>query len=346
MKILAIRMKNLASMEGSNEIDFTKEPLSSAGIFAITGPMGAGKSTLLDAVCLALYAKTPRYAAGRAAGVEVDELNPGDPRGILRKGTGEGFAEVDFVGIDNKKYRATWIVKRARNKADGAFQKDTLSIKDIDSNITIASLKSEACKEIERLVGLSFEQFTRSVLLAQGDFTAFLKADNNDKASLLERLTATSIYSKISQQVYNNHRNAQAAVDHLKSELRFVDILSEEQVGSLKEKQLTIAKDIESIQQQLNQLLSSIQWQQKKIELNQHKKSAQESVTVSRQLRIDSADRINTLRLVEEVQKIRPDYEQHAYLEQQGKVQSEQLQHAIVSLTDLNASLEKMDRSI
>src|SRR6478735_1695864 len=240
MKILAIRMKNLASMEGSNEIDFTKEPLSSAGIFAITGPMGAGKSTLLDAVCLALYAKTPRYAAGRAAGVEVDELNPGDPRGILRKGTGEGFAEVDFVGIDNKKYRATWIVKRARNKADGAFQKDTLSIKDIDSNITIASLKSEACKEIERLVGLSFEQFTRSVLLAQGDFTAFLKADNNDKASLLEKLTGTNIYSKISQQVFNNYKTAQASIDQLTAQLNVVEILTEEQIELHKAEQQQI----------------------------------------------------------------------------------------------------------
>src|SRR6478752_1702679 len=117
MKILAIRIKNLASLDRITEIDFTSEPLCSAGIFAITGPTGAGKSTILDALCLALYAKTPRYTQGKEPGIEVNELNQGDVRGILRNGTGDGYAEVDFIGIDEKKYRARWAVKRARNKA-------------------------------------------------------------------------------------------------------------------------------------------------------------------------------------------------------------------------------------
>src|SRR3546814_19248764 len=104
MKILAIRIKNLASLEGVTEIDFTQEPLCSAGIFAITGPTGAGKSTILDALCLALYAKTPRYAQAREIGIEITDvpgstINPNNVRATLRDGTPDGHAEIDFVGL-------------------------------------------------------------------------------------------------------------------------------------------------------------------------------------------------------------------------------------------------------
>src|SRR6202012_3650894 len=119
MKILIIRIKNLASLEGVTEIDFSQEPLFSAGIFAITGPTGAGKSTILDALCLALYAKTPRYKQAES-GIEIKDvqgsmISQGDVRGILRDGTADGFAEVEFVGVDQQYYRATWSVRRARN---------------------------------------------------------------------------------------------------------------------------------------------------------------------------------------------------------------------------------------
>ena len=112
MKILAIRLKNLASLAGPFEIDFTAEPLASAGLFAITGPTGAGKSTLLDALCLALFGAVPRLSnTGRDAKVpDADgEVATGDPRTLLRRGTGEGYAEVDFVGIDGRRYRARWV---------------------------------------------------------------------------------------------------------------------------------------------------------------------------------------------------------------------------------------------
>ncbi len=129
MRILAIRGENLASLEGTFAVDFTAEPLDRAGLFAITGPTGAGKTTLLDALCLALFATTPRVkgAEGRR-GHEVgrsDDPNRilnRDPRGILRRGTGQGFAEVEFVGTDSNRYVARWSVRRARGRADGKLQ--------------------------------------------------------------------------------------------------------------------------------------------------------------------------------------------------------------------------------
>src|SRR5690606_18872199 len=167
MKILAIRIKNLASLEGTAEIDFTQEPLCSAGILAITGPTGAGKSTILDALCLALYAKTPRYVQARETGIEIADvqgssINQSDVRAILRDGTADGYAEVDFVGIDCQRYRANWNVRRARNQAAGSLQQATTTLKNLSTGHDIGGRKTELLAEIIRLVGLNYEQFIRS----------------------------------------------------------------------------------------------------------------------------------------------------------------------------------------
>ena len=118
MRILAIRGKNLASLSSAFEVSFEHGPLASAGLFAITGPTGAGKSTLLDALCLALYERTPRLSRATARGVTVPDVAaetvaPSDPRTLLRRGAGEGFAEVDFAGSDGRSYRARWSVRRS-----------------------------------------------------------------------------------------------------------------------------------------------------------------------------------------------------------------------------------------
>ena len=200
MKILAIRLKNLASLAGPFEIDFTAEPLASAGLFAITGPTGAGKSTLLDALCLALFGAVPRLNNAQASAKTPDadgEISTGDPRTLLRRGTGEGFAEVDFVGIDGRRYRARWEANRAREKAAGKLQASRQSLRDIDQDQLLASQKLEFKSQIESVLGLNFEQFTRAVLLAQSEFSAFLKADDNDRSELLEKLTDTALYTRL-----------------------------------------------------------------------------------------------------------------------------------------------------
>ena len=135
MKILAIRLKNLTSIEGTVEVDFMAEPLHSAGIFAISGPTGAGKSTLLDALCLALYDKAPRFATSvenvNLADVGDNQINQSDVRNLLRRGTSDGYAEVDFLGIDGRRYRSRWSVRRTRNKINGSLQPQTLEVKEL-----------------------------------------------------------------------------------------------------------------------------------------------------------------------------------------------------------------------
>lgn len=219
MKILAIRLKNLASLAGPVDIDFTAEPLASAGLFAITGPTGAGKSTLLDALCLALFGTVPRLNdIGREAKVpDADgEIPTSDPRNLLRRGTGSGFAEVDFVGIDGRRYRARWEANRARDKANGKLQHSRQSLYDLDSEQVLGSGKNEYKQLVEARLGLNFEQFTRAVMLAQSEFGAFLKADDRERSELLEKLTNTAIYTRLGQRAFSKAREAGEAHNALK----------------------------------------------------------------------------------------------------------------------------------
>jgi exonuclease SbcC len=225
MKILRIGGKNLASLAGEFEVDFTTEPLASAGLFAISGPTGAGKSTLLDALCLALYDATPRLIKGPRAGnflpdVGDDVLSVQDRRTLLRRGTAEAFAEVDFVGNDEGRYRARWSVRRSRNRAAGALQPSGMSLQRLPELHPIGATKTEVLGEIERRIGLSFEQFTRSVLLAQNEFSAFLRTDENERGELLETLTGSGVYSEISRRAFERWRQEQESMRRLTGRLQ------------------------------------------------------------------------------------------------------------------------------
>ena len=252
MKILAIRLKNLTSIEGMVEVDFTAEPLHSAGIFAISGPTGAGKSTLLDALCLALYDKSPRFATSvesvNLADVGDNQINQSDVRNLLRRGTSDGYAEVDFLGIDGRRYRSRWSVRRTRNKISGSLQPQTLEVKELDTEKEFQGTKKELLIQLVELVGLTYEQFTRTVLLAQNDFATFLKSKGAAKAELLEKLTGTGVYSRISQEVYARNKAAQEEVTLIQNQMNVIELMPEEELLALqKEKELSAEKRVTGI---------------------------------------------------------------------------------------------------
>ena len=158
MKILAIRGRNLASLEGDFEIDFTVEPLLSAGIFAISGPTGAGKSTLLDTMCLALFARTPRTDQAKENNVKLqdvsnEQLSQSDPRFLLRRGTASGFAEVDFMALNGHRYRTRWSVARARDKENGRLQNPRLALYNLDKEEEEQGTRSDLQARIIELIG-------------------------------------------------------------------------------------------------------------------------------------------------------------------------------------------------
>jgi exonuclease SbcC len=310
MKILAIRIKNLASLEGITEIDFTAEPLCSAGIFAITGATGAGKSTILDALCLALYGKTPRYLQAKETGIDIFDvqgstLSQGDVRSILRDGTAEGFAEVHFVGIDGQHYRATWSVRRARNKAEGSMQADLITLKNSTSNVDIPGKKQETLNEIARLVGLNFDQFTRSVLLAQGDFTAFMKASKDEKSSLLEKLTGTHIYSEISKKIYEKYKFEEQQLRDLNFRKEGIATLNEEELKALLEEQGVLEIQIKNFEKEIENLTTEISWHDQLAQLQENHFKANNVLQLSTEVKINAHERRQKLLVTEQAQQTR-----------------------------------------
>lgn len=314
MKILRLEIKNLASLEGVHTIAFNEEPLLSAGIFAITGPTGAGKSTLFDAICLALYAKTPRTIIAKENGIEITDISSqkiaqGDQRQILRKGCTDAYASVTFEGIDKKIYEARWAVKRANNKLIGKIQNESVWLKELSSDIYIADKKTEALKEIEKRTGLTYDQFTRSVLLAQGEFTAFLKADKDQKAELLEKLTRSFIYSSFSIAVFNKTKEAKQALDLADAKMGNINILTEEELAALATRKITVTQQIQTAKEQLKQLQADVAWWKevekltnKKVETNQLLEKANHELNAAK-------EEIEELALLDKLQVLKPDFQ-------------------------------------
>jgi len=225
MRIKSIRLKNLNSLKGDHFIDLTKEPLAGAGLFAITGPTGAGKSTLLDAVTLALYGKAARYG---------NESNPED---MMSRHSAECSAEVEFEVTRNnvkESYRAVWKRHRAGGKTNGKLQAPQRHIYN-EAGETLAQLVREAEEKIQDLLGLNYERFLRSALLAQGEFSKFLKANDNDRAELLESLTGTEIYSELSKLAFDEANTRENALREKEAAIGSIEIMETEAKDLIKQ---------------------------------------------------------------------------------------------------------------
>ncbi|MBI3730153.1 MAG: AAA family ATPase [Burkholderiales bacterium] len=308
MKILAIRGKNLASLAGEFAVDFTQEPLQSAGLFAISGPTGAGKSTLLDALCMALYENTPRLIKAGTTKLPdgADAVTQQDTGNLLRRGTGEGYAEVDFVGTDGNAYRSRWSVRRSRNKATGILQPTTMSLHQLPQLQSIGGKKTEVKEEIIKRLGLKFEQFTRAVLLAQNEFSSFLKADDNDRGELLETLTGSDIYGQISQRAFARAKLEREALDRFHVRLADNKPLSAEERTQL-ESDLGISEaQLEKLDAQLAELQTHLRWHADDDKLLQGEQQAQQQLQIHEQEKTAAAARAAYLQQVESIQTARP----------------------------------------
>ncbi len=220
MKILKIEFENLNSLRGEQTIDLESGDLAEAGIFAITGPTGAGKSTILDAITLALYGKAARYGASPS------------PENMMSRHTGHCRSEIVFETSEGR-FRAAWQLNRARKKPDGKVQQARHQVFDHEDTPLTQKIK-ETSGKIEELIGLDFDRFLRSALLAQGEFAKFLKSDVNERSRLLESLTGTSIYSDLSQLVYEQYKDRENQLKQREAILDAVVLLT---VDELKEKQ-------------------------------------------------------------------------------------------------------------
>ena len=321
MKILAIRGKNLASLAGEFVLDFESEPLASAGLYAITGATGSGKSTLLDALCLALYEQTPRLSGitGSSAMIDVgsNAIAASDVRTILRRGCSDGYAEVDFVGSDHVAYRARWSVRRAHGKANGKLQQSEISLARISDGQALGDhRKTETLKLIESFVGLSFAQFTRAVLLAQNDFAAFLKASDDARAELLQTLTGTESYAKISKFAFARMKAEQEKLAMLEAQQQahapLTVPLRAEKTAQLQAQ----SEQAEALAQQKLAIEVQLRWYQLDEQLKVAETLAQENLAAALAAKNAAAARAEQLARLDQIQNARPLCSELARLEQ------------------------------
>ncbi|GAB3466765.1 AAA family ATPase [Massilia terrae] len=311
MRILRIAGRNLASLAGEFSVDFESEPLASSGLFAISGPTGAGKSTLLDALCLALYGTTPRLPktgprASSLPDVNGEPVSTVDPRNLLRRGTAEGYAEVDFAGSDGLRYRARWAVRRSRNKPGGPLQPASVTLHQLPEMAQVGRTNSEAAAEIAQRVGLSFEQFTRAVLLAQNEFSAFLKTDENERGELLETLTGSVVYSDMSRRAFERARREQDALRMLTDKLAMQAPLPAEARAELDAQKAQAELALAEVDARRALLEQQRRWHEELAKLRRNVKQAEEALASHRALLDAAGERRRRLATLEAVQPARP----------------------------------------
>lgn len=322
MKILRISGKNLASLAGEFSVDFESEPLASSGLFAISGPTGAGKSTLLDALCLALYGTTPRLpksARGASALPDVngEPVSTVDPRNLLRRGAGDGFAEVDFAGSDGLRYRARWTVRRSRNKPGGPLQAAAMTLHRLPELTPVGGTKSEVAGEIVQRIGLSFEQFTRAVLLAQNEFAAFLKTDENERGELLETLTGSAIYSDISRRAYERFRREQDTLRLMTAQLDKAVPLSPQEREALETERAQADLALAAVDARKALLEQQQRWHVELDKLQRNEAQAEQALATARERAEQAAPRRRRLATLDAAQPARPLLAEAARLERE-----------------------------
>lgn len=270
MKLKRITIHNIASIADA-EIDFVASPLADTPLFLIAGPTGAGKSIILDSVCLALYARAPRltrfktdekYEDSTLVGVEKeDDRNVGVDanRQLMRRSTVECFAKLLFEGNDGNDYEAQWHLHRSRNKATGKFQKEERTLTLLKTGETWTK-KADFEGKVQEVVGMKYEQFCRTSLLAQGEFTRFLQSKSDEKAEILERLTGIDIYSAVGRKIAEHAKAASDAYDRCCQAVAGISLLSDEEKAAVAEAIDVRKKRIEEVKAEADSADAKRKW--------------------------------------------------------------------------------------
>ncbi|MCX7098566.1 MAG: AAA family ATPase [Methylococcales bacterium] len=213
MKILTIHFKNINSLEGESLIDFEQSPFTDTGVFAITGPNGSGKSSILDVITLGLYGETFRFDRPAAH--------------VMTRHTASCFAIIEFA-LGGEKYKSSWQVARMDDNPDSGLTPPVMQLIRLSDGAVLADTPQQVCTRITEITGMNFRNFTRSILLAQGDFAAFLNALDSERMDILEKIISTDIYAEYKNEIIEKVTGAQQKLDQLKQELAAITLMPAE----------------------------------------------------------------------------------------------------------------------
>ncbi|WP_201586687.1 AAA family ATPase [Psychrobacter sp. HII-4] len=315
MRLIELRLKNLNSLKGEWHIDFNDPAFLNEGIFAITGQTGAGKTTILDAICLALYSQTPR----------LGDIT-GSTNEIMTQGTGECSAEV-IIEIDSTRYQCYWYQHRAHKKAKGNLLPIRHEISEVKTGKILEEKKSKTSAYIQDLIGMDFNQFTRSIMLAQGSFAAFLKSDIGDRAAILEKITGTAIYAKISLNVHERHRTEKEALGKLQAGVDSLSLLSPEDEKRLAAELETLNQQQSKQRQRFKTVSEQLQWLEQVEQLQQSLASYQKDFSAAQHAQIEFTPEAKRLELASKALEIDSQFHKLGYSrETVNRLSSEQHQ--------------------
>ena len=329
MILKKIHIHNLASIEDA-VIDFTERPLKDEPLFLINGPTGSGKSTILDAVCLALFGETPRLYKAAEKSVRFsspfrdkengnvvtknETISLDDVRQIMRRGTGECYAAVVFTTPDGTDYEAKWTARKARNRADGRLQVTAPSLTNLKTGISITK---NVAKEVEQLIHLNFEQFCRTSMLAQGEFTKFLQSNSSEKSQILEKLTGTEIYSAISRKIAEMASRKKEEANIALLQLEGIELLSDEQLAETQNRITELEQAVDALGREREVAEGKAKWleesEKNAATLHEQQEALQVATAESRnEVFLQEARRVQLYRQTEEPRRWRAEMTRHA----------------------------------
>ncbi|CAM4325520.1 AAA family ATPase [Gillisia limnaea] len=253
MKILKIEFQNINSLRGIHKIDFTKAPFTTSSLFAITGPTGSGKSTILDVISLALFNQVPRL--GKISRKEIEEKGA-----ILTRNQKEAFATVTYE-CKSGEYASTWSISTART---GNLRDYEMQIAEVGSGELLDLKKSDVPASNEALIGLNYNQFIKSVLLAQGEFAQFLRAKKEERGELLEKITGTGMYRQLGIKAFEKFREVNAVI---KAQQDKILVIKDELLENEKKQEIT--KELQQKEQESKPLEVALKSISKNIELKE-----------------------------------------------------------------------------
>lgn len=298
MQILKLSFENINSLKGAWTIDF-QAPDFRSGIFAIVGPTGSGKTTILDAICLALYGHTPRIGSITQNANEV-----------MNRDCDSCRSSLEFKTLSGR-YRATWSQKKQKNfDKTGKYGQVVSTMEKFEDGcwipITDGSKVTSKKQEVQQIIGLSFDQFKRSVMLSQGDFAAFLKSKPNEKAQTLEQITGTQIYSLLSTKVYDLAEEQKKLFEDKQREVELSPVLDDAVVLTKQEQLKGITEEAKVLETQISKIEKESRWISETAELRNQFLRVKAELERLKENRNEFFRKENVVRLAEHAQNILP----------------------------------------